>query len=503
MERNQKQQYRLDNGQQEQSSAKTLAGTGYQGKEEVVPGVPVIRSSTPRPISFDAMASYSGYFQSLQPGTPPLFPERAPLAPPLPEELGQSENENELDTSMAIPTSPEPTLSENMQEFLWLFEYGLEMDPAMLNGPERLEGCALLYGPAVLKGYAVMFGAQYVHGNNGPTIVAILPSIDPDAEVWGVVYRIPQHLAKRTGGQPSVLDTTHCAITPQNLFQRVEVVVHEVYRDQEIPAVTYVATDSACQELQLVSPKHWSADTQFIQRLVTIAQGHKLPQSYINHYCANQHIVLSKHGAQDVHISSQVAQHMPTIPSTHLPSSVLPPPHIRASETAPPHHDEQTTDPLPTVKEGLYAWNPFGHPLPASLQTSRALVAFSLYLTMLLLIILTFAVLHGLGFGHHVLANTFAPLGVPWLVIVYGLLGGCVSCLLTLRQLRIPHPPLFVVITWFTRPYIGAVLAIFAYLLLTSGLFIGGQSVQRHTAFFWLVGALAGFSEGWIFFRRG
>jgi len=116
---------------------------------------------------------------------------------------------------------------------------------------------------------------------------------------------------------------------------------------------------------------------------------------------------------------------------------------------------------------------------------------------------LTFAVLQGMGFGQSVLTDNFTPLGVPWLVIMYGLLGGCVSSLTTLGHLRTPHPPLFVVITWFARPYIGAVLAIFAYILLTSGLFIVGQSVQRHMAFFWLVGALAGFCEGWVFSKRG
>jgi hypothetical protein len=29
-----------------------------------------------------------------------------------------------------------------------------------------------------------------------------------------------------------------------------------------------------------------------------------------------------------------------------------------------------------------------------------------------------------------------------------------------------------------------------------------GQDVEKHLTFFWLVGALAGFSEGWLFFRH-
>ena len=51
-----------------------------------------------------------------------------------------------------VPPTPKLMLSEGPQEFIWLFEYGLEMDPAILNGHELLEGCALLYGPAVLRG---------------------------------------------------------------------------------------------------------------------------------------------------------------------------------------------------------------------------------------------------------------------------------------------------------------------------------------------------------------
>jgi len=182
---NQEQRYQLDDSRQGQASAKMLAREESQKTEEVVPGVPVIRNSTPRPLSFDTMASYSGYFQSLQPA-PSAFPERAPSAPPLPEELGESKNENELDVGVAVPPTPQLMLSEGPQEFIWLFEYGLDMDPTILNGHERLDGCALLYGPAVLKGYTLMFGAQHFHGSNGTPIVAIIPSMDPDAEVWGV-----------------------------------------------------------------------------------------------------------------------------------------------------------------------------------------------------------------------------------------------------------------------------------------------------------------------------
>lgn len=504
MERNQKQQYRLNNGQQEQSSEKTLAKPDYQGKQEVVPGVPVIRSSTPRPVSFDMMVSYSGYFRSLQPGIPSAFPERAPSAPPLPEERGEHEDKDELKLGVVVPPTPQLMLSEGPQEFIWLFEYGLEMDPAIFNGHELLDGRAVFYGPAVLKGYTLMFGTQYVQGSNGPAIVAIVPSMDPDAEVWGVVYRVPQGLTERNGEQPSLLDTIHAAINPQSLFKGVQVLVHEIYRDQEISAVTYVATSIGCQELQLVSPADLNADAPFVEHLAAIARGHKLPQSYISQYSIDQSVRLQDQAMQqDIPAISKVTEGFPTIPATQIPPSVLPTTSSGSGPSKmPPLQDEQNTDPLPTVKEGLHTRDVFVQKSPTPLQTNWLLVIFSVYLAMLLLIVLTFAVFQGMGFGQEVLTNNFTPLEVPWLVIMYGLLGGCVSSLFTLGHLRTPHPPLFVVITWFVRPYIGAVLAIFAYILLTSGLFIAGQNVERHVTFFWLVGALAGFSEGWLFFRR-
>jgi cation transport regulator ChaC len=498
VEKNREQQYQSDSSQQGQSLARTLAREENQQTGEIVPGIPVIRSSTPRPLSFDMMVSYSGYFRSLQPSSS-AFPERAPSAPPLPEEMGECEDEHIVDAGVAIPPTPLLMLSEGPQEFIWLFEYGLDMDPAILNDHERLNGCALLYGPAVLKGYTLLFGTQHGHKGNGSTVVAIVPSIDLDAEVWGVIYRIPQRVAEGTGKRQSLLDTIHTAVTPQSFFKGVQVVVHEIYRDQDISALTYVATDIACQELQLALPAQSNADALFVQRLADIARGHKLPHSYISQYSTNQQILSPNEIAREAQAISKASQGRQTISTVQIPPSALPMtnPGTGASER-PPLQGVQNTDPLPTIKEG----HSLVHQSPALLPTSWPLTVFSIYLAILLVIVLMFAVLQGMGFGQGVLTNSFTLLGVPWLVTTYGLLGGCISSLITLGHLRTPHLPLFVVIVWFVRPYIGAVLAIFAYILLTSGLFIAGQSVEKHMAFFWLVGALAGFCEGWIFFRR-
>jgi cation transport regulator ChaC len=417
--------------------------------------------------------------------------------------MGECEDEHIVNARVAVPPTPHFMLSEGPQEFIWLFEYGLDMDPAILNDHERLNGSALLYGPAVLKGYALMFGTRHIHKDNGSIMVAIIPSVDPDAEVWGVVYRIPQRVTEGSGKQLSLLDTIHTAGTPQNFFKGVQVVVHEIYYDQDISAITYVATDIACQGLQLVSPVQSNADALFVQRLANIARGHKLPHSYISQYSTSQQLRSPNQEAREAPASSKASRSRQTISTVQIPPSTLPTTNPRAGASEmPPLQGEQNTDPLPTIKEGQQASVAQVRQSPDRLPTSWSLTVFSIYLAILLVIVLTFAILQGIGFGQSVLTNSFTLLGVPWLVTAYGLLGGCISSLIMLGHLRTPHLPLFVVIVWFVRPYIGAVLAIFAYILLTSGLFMVGQSVERHMAFFWLVGALAGFCEGWIFFRR-
>jgi len=64
------------------------------------------------------------------------------------------------------------------------------------------------------------------------------------------------------------------------------------------------------------------------------------------------------------------------------------------------------------------------------------LITFSLYLAGLVLLLLFLAVLQGIGVARGTLLDGFVPLGVPWQVLIYGLLGGCVSCLVSLCNFR-------------------------------------------------------------------
>ena len=115
------------------------------------------------------------------------------------------------------------------------------------------------------------------------------------------------------------------------------------------------------------------------------------------------------------------------------------------------------------------------------------------------LTLLSIALLALLGFSDVPSAVTL-PLGIPWLVLLYGLLGGCVSCIVMLGRQHTTDLPGFVVVTWFARPFIGAILAALAYLALNSGILVLTGSVRNDL--FSLVGALAGLCEGWIFYRR-
>jgi len=119
---------------------------------------------------------------------------------------------------------PLPGRPEQPNEFIWLFEYGLEMDAAFLNDRERLDGSAHLYGPAVLKGYRISF--DVVASSAGQVVATILPGSEYNAAVWGVLYRIPLRLIESPGDEPPLLDKIH----PAPYFEPLDVVVYEPYR---------------------------------------------------------------------------------------------------------------------------------------------------------------------------------------------------------------------------------------------------------------------------------
>ncbi len=455
--------YQSDDEQADRQAGERELGEA-QGPVEVVPGAPVVRDNTPRPLSFSSLLAASEQAskeQAEMPAVRPTFPRKAPSAPPLPEELEDSEKEESAtgDVEVATLSDDEP------QEFIWLFEYGPEMDSSILNGAQRLEGAAFLYGPAVLKGYTLMF-AEVRRSNRRQFLATIVPSADPDAEVWGVLYRIPRHVTVRTGSQPSVLDAAHSAGSPDSLFRPISVGVREMYREREITCGTYALTENARRQFALHSFAEMDHSLSLVQQLASLARKQKFPEHYLR-------------------LSA---------PTT----SILTPPSYQAAAST---LVEQNTEPIPALKEGDAASTAIANArkLP-SLTVSRLLNVLALYLILLLLLVLTLAVLQGMGFVS--LPSGLLVLGVPWLVLAYGLLGACMSSLVSLGRSRQMQRPLFVIILWFARPYLGIVLAALAYLLFNSGLFVVAEVAARHTTLLPLLGALAGLSESWFFLRR-
>lgn len=431
---------------------------------EVVSGVPVVRGNTPRPLSFNSLLAASGRASEEQPEIPtvrPTFPSKAPSAPPLPEELEDSEREESTTGDVEVAT-----LSEDApQEFIWLFEYGQEMDSTLLNSPERLDGTAFLYGPAVLKGYTLMF-AEAVRANE--LLATIVPSADPDAEVWGVLYRIPRHVTVHNGSQPSLLDTAHSSGAPDGLFRPISVVVREIYRGREITCGTYTLSESTRRQLPLLSLEQVDHSLSLVQHLASLARKQKFPERYLK------------------------------LSTTATPVATQRTSPYRASLPL-----EQNTEPIPVLSERDVPSTASATTRKFSATASpRLLSVLAIYLILVLLLVLACAVLQGMGFGSRFLTPGLLILGVPWLVLAYGLLGACTSSLVSLgRSFQVKRPP-FVIILWFARPYLGIVLAALVYLLFNSGLFVIAEPTAKHSTLLPLLGALAGLSESWFFLRR-
>ncbi|RAQ96846.1 gamma-glutamylcyclotransferase family protein [Thermogemmatispora tikiterensis] len=484
-----------------------------RGDDFVAPGVPIVRSSTPRPPSLALGETGSAFGPRLTDGGAP-FPEEAPAAPPVPEEYSSLE-ETPLPVASQVAEKEEVVastqLGQERNEFLWLFEYGPEMDTVVLNSPQLLDGLALPYGPGMLKGYELGFGT--VRTATGDVVASILPSSDPAAAVWGMLYRVPRRLALPAEDGVVPLDKVHDAVPPIGLFEPLTVVVHEPLRQREITCTTYIASATVRKYFHPRLPERHAGDP-YVRHLLESARRQKLPESYL--------LDLEGRASTSAESSGERVR----------PGSASGPGGLAGSHS-PAESDELDTEPIAAVsgkderersspaspsQAPVAATSPEpvgpspapspGAPEPSSTPTALRpapqgwLLALAVYHALLLLAVLALAISEGLGFGQEVFTPDFAPFGVPWLVLAYGLLGGCVSCLVSLRQSTSRGQPLFLLITWFVRPYLGMVLAMLAYLLLDSGLVVLGSLPGHTNALFSLVGMLAGYCEHRFFFQR-
>lgn len=381
------------------------------------------------------------------------LPDNESPQPAVPAELDIKESAVpdvtiEQATPLPLPSKPEPP-----NEFIWLFEYGLEMDATFLNDRERLNGSAHLYGPAVLKGYRISF--DVVGSSAGQVVATIQPSHEYGAAIWGVLYRIPRRLIESPDDEPPLLDKIHSA----PYFEPLDVVVYEPYRKRELTCITYIAAALARQQFHLLPPEQQDIDAWYAKHLLENARQHKLPGEYL----------------QELLIRT-----------------------ASKGETRPTPL-EQNTEPLAVVmgKTDAQASTKTTSGTPPVAHRNRWSMAFAVYLLVLLLAALSLAVIQEVS---TIFTAHFAPLGVPWVVLLFGLLGGCISCIIMLGRQHAANPPGFVVVAWFARPYIGAILAALAYLLLNSGIFALPGNAGH--ALFSLIAALAGLCEGWLFHRR-
>ena len=476
--------------EEEQKSVETEHEQERRQLEEGIPDIPVVRTNTPRPLSFETLMAQGGQieqkehigwqYEAKRPADEMLsvFPHEAPAAPPVPEEVDEQENGTEADVvveSTPLPLSPSAAVADaTEQEFVWLFEYGMEMDAALLNSPDRLDAAALLYGPAVLKGYMLAFAV--IETQQQKVVATFMPSSAPGAEVWGVVYRIPQRLLKQEGSEAPQLDCVHGAAPPDNLYERVEVVVTEAYRGRELACVTYIAAHAP----QIVAAQ--VTDTEYLQRLLEIVKKQQLPEDY------RQKLAVPgmNDATKQMPKSSRPEQNTEPLPVVEEKEDI-------SSQT----ENEEHVQPAPSVPPVPIT------PFPQSHATG--LLVFACFSSIVLLAALILAVVQGLGLAGNTFATGFTPLNVPWYVLLYGLIGGSSSCLVTLGR-RYEQAdggiPVFVIIVWCCRPFIGVVLAMLSYLLLNTGLFASLGNAAQHVMLSSILAVLAGFCESWLFKKQ-
>ena len=430
------------------------------GNDRAATEVSVVRANTPRPYSFARSASKSEQVAAGSFTDPADFPIEAPAAPPLPEEPEDSGSGTPAATpSTALPiTSGQPDAIA--PEFTWLFEYGLEMDEGYLNSATRLNGQAYMYGPGVLKGYRI----EGILLQNGQAAVTLARASSSEQQVWGVLYRIPRRLVESDSSEPSALDKAHSA----SQFIATPVTAQDVYRKRSIQCITYMLAETVREELVSSAPVLAHVDRSYARRLLEVARQQHLPETYLQELAS---------------LVGQNAEELPTIVPTRREQNTEPLPVVQTAS-----HPEQ----VPTI-----AWNAASMPTPGGW-----LIVLALYLVGVLMAALALAVIQAMGYWNQIFTASFAPLGAPWYVLLYGLLGGCISCIMTLGRSNRPVLPGFVILTWFARPFLGMALAALAYLVVSSGLFVMSAVPEQRYAIFSVMGAIAGLCEGWLFFRQ-
>src|SRR5260221_8890845 len=99
--------------------------------------------------------------------------------------------------------------------------------------------------------FGILNTGQTQVARSSETLITIVPSQVADAEVWGVLYRIPRRITQANGEMPSLLDRMYAAhegyreYAMQSLYHTAHITAHESRRERDVSCITYViATQS-------------------------------------------------------------------------------------------------------------------------------------------------------------------------------------------------------------------------------------------------------------------
>ncbi len=136
------------------------------------------------------------------------------------------------------------------QARVFLFQYGSNMSPARLNGPERLNGQAKAISAARLDGWGIRFDLN--SKTNDSAVTDIVPA--PGEHVLGVLFELSE-------GALAVMDRIEgVRADGMGNYQRANVEISVVPSGETVTAVTYLGTEAGRARC-----RNGSADRQIVK----------------------------------------------------------------------------------------------------------------------------------------------------------------------------------------------------------------------------------------------
>lgn len=169
-------------------------------------------------------------------------------------------------------------LAEDVLNPEMLFQYGSNMNPARLNGPERLNGAAEPIGVAILDGWGIRF--DLFSKCNDCAVTDIVQSTDET--VFGVLFEVPHELLITPSGGRSRMDEVEGARPDgnSNYTRELRYVIRE---EKQVQCHTYVGTRPGRQRYLKLTPQERRVSKDYFNHLLIGAKRFGLPNSYIKY----------------------------------------------------------------------------------------------------------------------------------------------------------------------------------------------------------------------------